>query len=101
MSRQRRSFSPEFELDAARLVVKQGYSISDAARSLDVSTTAIRRRVKQLEAERGGETPVSTALTPEQQRIQELEARANRLERDKILNKASALLMSDEMNRTH
>ncbi len=67
MSKQRRSFSPEFKLDAARLVVDQGYSISEAARSLDVGTTGIRRRVKQLVAERGGETPTSKALTPEQQ----------------------------------
>ncbi len=101
MSRQRRSFSPEFKLEAARLVVDQGYSISDAARSLDVGTTAIRRWVSQLETERGGVTPASKALTPEQQRIQELEARINRLEREKeILKKATALLMSDEMNRT-
>ncbi|MBN8430843.1 transposase [Microbulbifer salipaludis] len=43
MSRQRRSFSPEFKLEAARLVLDQEYSISDAARSLDVGTTAICR----------------------------------------------------------
>uniref|UniRef100_UPI00117D9FF9 transposase n=1 Tax=Microbulbifer mangrovi TaxID=927787 RepID=UPI00117D9FF9 len=97
MSRQRRSFSPEFKLEAASLVIDQGYSISDAARSLDVGTTAIRRWVNQLEAERGGVTPASKALTPEQQKIQELEARINRLEREKeILKKATALLMSDE-----
>ncbi len=40
MSRQRRSFSPEFKLDAARLVVDQGYSIAESAHSLDVGTTA-------------------------------------------------------------
>ena len=45
MSRQRRSLSPEFKLDAARLVVDQGYSISDAARSLSVGTSAIRLSV--------------------------------------------------------
>ena len=59
MSRQRRSFSPEFKLEAARLVIDQGYSIADAARSLDVGTMAIRRWVNQLEAERGGVTPAS------------------------------------------
>ncbi|WP_444936539.1 IS3 family transposase [Microbulbifer sp. JMSA004] len=87
MSRQRRPFSPEFKLEAARLVVDQGYSITEAARSLDVGTTAIRRWVKQLEAERGGETPASKALTTEQQKIQELEARINRLEREKEIPK--------------
>ncbi|MUH82337.1 transposase, partial [Pseudomonas aeruginosa] len=40
--------------------------------------SALRRWVKQLEAERQGVTPKSKALTPEQQKIQELEARINR-----------------------
>ncbi len=45
-------------------------------------------------------TPQSKALTPEQQKIQELEARIARLEREKsILKKATALLMSEEHER--
>jgi transposase len=40
-------------------------------------------------------------LTPEQQKIQELEARITRLERQKsILTKATALLMSEDLERT-
>ncbi|MBE0376035.1 hypothetical protein PFLA_b1020 [Pseudoalteromonas flavipulchra NCIMB 2033 = ATCC BAA-314] len=66
---------------------------------MDIGETALRRWVQQLEGERNGETPTSKALTPEQQKIQELEARINRLEREKsILKKATALLMSEEMN---
>ena len=73
----------------------------DACRSLGVVDSALRRWVKQLEAERQGVTPKSKALTPEQQKIQELEARINRLEREKaLLKKATALLMSDELDRT-
>ncbi|MFT5033236.1 MAG: transposase [Bermanella sp.] len=102
MKRLRRSFSTEFKHDAARLVLDQGYSAIEASRSLNVGETALRRWVSQLELELGGVTPSSKALTPDQQRIQELEARVNRLEREKsILKKATALLMSDEMNRTH
>ena len=101
MKKSRRTFSTEFKHEAARLVLDQGYSIVQASRSLEVGETALRRWVSQLEAERGGSTPTSKALTPEQQRIQELEARINRLEREKaILKKATALLMSDELNRT-
>ncbi|MNO43137.1 Calcineurin-like phosphoesterase [compost metagenome] len=49
----------------------------------------------------GGVTPTSKALTPEQQKIQELEARINRLEREKsILKKATALLMAEEHERS-
>ena len=99
MTKQRRSFSHEFKLDSAKLILDEGYSLTEAARSLEVGETALRRWVKQLQDERGGTTPNSKALTPEQQKIQELEAKVNRLEREKtILKKATALLMSDEMN---
>ena len=99
--RQRRTFSSEFKMEAASLVLDQQYSIPEAARSMDVGETALRRWVEQLKLERGGSTPMSKALTPEQQKIQELEARISRLEREKsILKKATALLMSDELERS-
>ncbi|QYE93078.1 IS3-like element IS222 family transposase [Pseudomonas aeruginosa] len=87
MSKQRRTFSAEFKREAAALVLDQGYSYIDACRSLGVVDSALRRWVKQLEAERQGVTPKSKALTPEQQKIQELEARINRLEREKAIFK--------------
>ena len=100
-TKKRRSFSREFKHDAASLVVDQGYSCSEAGRAVDVHENTIRKWVQQLESERGGTTPSSKALTPEQQRIQELEARVNRLEREKaILKKATALLMSDDLKST-
>ncbi|HEJ4862775.1 TPA: IS3 family transposase [Pseudomonas aeruginosa] len=83
MSKQRRTFSAEFKREAAALVLDQGYSHIDACRSLGVVDSALRRWVKQLEAERQG----VKALTPEQQKIQELEARINRLEREKAIFK--------------
>ena len=99
--RQRRTFSAEFKVDAANLVLDQGYSIPEAARSMAVGETALRRWVDQLKSERGGTTPTAKALTPEQQKIQVLEARISRLEREKsILKKATALLMSDELERS-
>ena len=101
MTKQRRSFSTEFKRESASLVLDQGYSIPEASRSLDVGQSALRRWVNQLKQERSGATPTSKALTPEHQRIQELEAQVKRLEQEKsILKKATALLMSDEINRT-
>ncbi|HCL3365479.1 TPA: IS3 family transposase [Pseudomonas aeruginosa] len=87
MSKQRRTFSAEFKREAAALVLDQGYSHIDACRSLGVVDSALRRWVKQLEAERQGVTPKSKALTPEQQKIQKLEARINRLERENAIFK--------------
>ena len=77
MKRQRRTFSTEFKHDAASLVLDQGYSIAEACRSLDVGESALRRWIDQLKAERGGVTPKAKAMTPEQQKIQELELRGS------------------------
>jgi transposase len=102
MTEHRKTFSPEFKLEAARLVLDEGYSITQACQSLGVGDTALRRWVSQLKVERGGQTPGSKALTPEQQRIQMLEAKIRRLEQEKyILKKATALLMSEELGSTH
>ena len=102
MKRQRRSFSPEFKLEVANLVLEQNYTVAEASKAMGVGETVLRRWVKQLQAERCGITPASKALTPEQKKIQELEARIKRLETEKrILKKATALLMSDEFERTH
>jgi transposase len=68
--------------------------------SLGLVESALCRWVNQLQEERNGVTPASKALTPEQQKIQELEARINRLEREKsILKKAAALLVAEEHER--
>ena len=100
MSKQRRSFSVEFKHDAAALVVDQGYSVAEACKSMGVGETALRRWVDQLREERGGVTPNSKALTAEQQEIQALKARINRLELEKkILEEATALLMAEEHGR--
>jgi transposase len=90
MTRKRRSFTPEFKQEAASLVLDQGYTIAQAGTSLGVGESAMRRWVQQLTDEREGITPKGKALTPEQRRIQELEARCKRLEMEKtILKKAT------------
>ena len=94
----KRTFTKEFKREAAGLVVDQGYSITEACRAMDVGATAMARWVKQLQNEYSGVTPKAQALTADQIRIQELEAQVKKLEREKtILKKATALLMSDEM----
>ncbi len=59
----------------------------EASRSLGIGETAIRRWVDQLRFEREGKTPASKALTPEQQKIQQLQARIHRLEQEKDILK--------------
>lgn len=99
MTKKRRTFSPEFRLEAAGLVVDQGYTLKAACDAMGVSQTSMENWVRQLRQERQGATPKATAMTPDQRRIQELEKTIRRIETEKeILKKATALLMSDSLN---
>ncbi|MGI2111859.1 transposase [Shewanella frigidimarina] len=60
--------------------IKQGYTIREACDATGVGPTAIRRWVTQLIQEFEGITPSANAITPEQKRIQELEAQIRNIE---------------------
>ena len=65
-----------------------------------VGYTAMNHWVSQLKQEHGGITPTSKAMTPEQKRIQGLEAKIKQIEwENDILKKASALLIQDNIKR--
>ena len=97
--KRRRTFTPEFKLEAAQLVVEQNYSLSEAADAMNVGKSTMDKWVRQLRDELGGTATHPTALTPDQRKIKELEKRIRRIEMEKeILKKATALLMSDSMN---
>jgi len=97
--RTRATFTPEFRLESAQLVVDQGYSIQAAADAMSVGKSTMDKWVRQLKNERSGIISQANPLTPEQRKIRELEIRIKRVELEKeILKKATALLMSDSMN---
>lgn len=99
--RTRRTFSPEFKLEAAQLVVDQGYSVVEAAKAMNVSKSAMDKWVRQLKQERQGITPKASPLTPEQIEIRELKKRIAELEEhNEIIKKATALLMSDSLKNS-
>jgi transposase len=100
MAKTRPTYSDEFKNDAASLVLDKDYSITEACKAMGVGDTALRRWVKQLGGERGGVTPKAQAITPDQRKIQMLEAKIKDIEWEKeILKKATALLMKDSIKR--
>ena len=78
--RTRSTFSPEFRLQAAQLVVDQGGSIREAADAMGVGKSTVDKWVRQLRAERDGKSP---QCTPDQQRIRELENSSGRSKKRK------------------
>lgn len=101
MMTKKRSFSPEFRLEAAQLVVDQGYTIKAACDAMGVGKSTMEYWVRKLRSERAGKALKGEALTPEQREIQELKRKLRRSEEEKeILKKATALLMSDSLNNS-
>jgi len=76
----RRTFSAEFKLESAQLVVDQNYSIREAALAVGIGHSTMDRWVRQLRQERNGQTPKASAMTAEHKRIKELEKRIRDIE---------------------
>nr|WP_092794351.1 IS3 family transposase [Rheinheimera pacifica] len=83
----RPTFSPEFRLECAQLVVDQGYSVAKAAQAMNVGKSTMDKWVRQLREERAGVRPKATPMTPEQLRIRELEKKIRDLEIEKDIFK--------------
>ncbi|WP_225924166.1 transposase [Pseudomonas khavaziana] len=71
----RKSYSSEFKLKAASMVLDEGQPVTEVCASLDIGPTALRRWIDQVQKERLGSTPVGAkAITADQREIQRLKA---------------------------
>ena len=86
------AFTAEQKLEYAKLMINEGYTNKQIRDISGAGETAVSRWKKQYLAEVDGHTPQGKkALTPEQQKIQELEKQLWRAKRDnEILKKAAA-----------
>src|SRR5215207_949044 len=92
--RQRRSFTDEFRAGTVRLVLDEGKTVSQVARDLDLTPSALTNWVKQARADRSkGKTGLTTEERAELAQLRK-ENRTLRLERD-ILKKAAAFFAKE------
>jgi transposase len=80
----RKKYSKEFKLDAVRLIKDQSYKPSEAARSLGINANMLGRWVKELESDDRQAFRGNGKLTPEQERIRNLEAEVKLLKMEKV-----------------
>ena len=85
--RERRTYTEEFKRDAVALVTEQGYTQSEAARSLGIGPNLIRKWKEKLEQE-SSEGSLSNDEREELKRLRK-ENRELKMEKE-ILKKASA-----------
>ena len=92
----RRIFTEEFKLEAIKLVTEQGLSIAEVGRKLDIATKSLRTWMEQQERGKLRASLGASKLTPDQQRIRELERELAiaKMERD-ILKKATVFFAKE------
>jgi transposase len=94
--RVRKQYSKEFKLDAVSLVLEQGYTRAEAARSLDIDASLLRRWVREHQTDEGQAFRGNGKMTPEQEEIRKLKAQVKRLEMEKeILKKATVFFAAE------
>ena len=84
----KRKFTREFKISAVKLVQEQGYTVTQAAKSLGVEPASVRGWVQKFSAEVGQPVTGEVALRAEVQRLRKENQRLA-MERD-ISKKATA-----------
>jgi transposase-like protein len=93
--RKRRSFTREFKAEAVRLCRVGDRTIGQIARELDLTETALRAWVRQVDVD-GGQGPEGALTTAEREELGRLRREVKRLEMEReILKKATAFFAKE------
>ena len=92
----RREFSKEFKRDAISLVIEQGYSRVDAAKSLGIHSALLSRWVREYTEDGGDAFRGKGKLRPEQQELRQLREENKRLKMEKEILKKAAVFFAKE-----
>jgi transposase len=91
MAKARRTFTPEFKVQAVKLVTEQGKSIAEVARDLDLSESLLRGWKQALAAEGDRAFPGHGSAPALEEELRRLRAENKRLQMERdILKKATA-----------
>jgi transposase len=96
MKQERRSFDAAFKLQVVQMIQEQGLTVPQVCQELKLGETAVRRWLKQVQAEQSGQSGLGKPLTPDQQRIRQLELENRQLRSDnELLKKVSAFFAKE------
>lgn len=95
--KERRAFDPAFKLQVVKTIREQNLSVGQVCRDLNLVDSAVRRWLAQYDEEAAGRPGIGKPLTPEQQRIRQLEAQVRQLQSDNDLLKKASAFFAREM----
>jgi transposase len=94
----RKAYTDEFKDQAARLVIVEGRSFKDVAKSLGVDQSSLRHWVRLAKASGVRPSDSTLATTDPAKRVRDLEAQVRRLEMEReILKKAAAYFARENL----
>lgn len=94
----RKQYIKEFKLDAISLVLDQGFTIAEAARSLGIRANMLGRWIKENQADNNGQAFRGNGkLTPEQEEIRRLKIENKQLKLERQILKEAAVFFAKEM----
>ncbi len=92
-ARRRRSFTKEFKDDAVAMVLDEGRTIADVARSLGIGATSLGNWVRQARIDRGEREGLTT---DEREELAELRREVSRLRTEReLLKRATAFWVKE------
>jgi transposase len=95
MARPRKTYTPEFKLQAVKMILEQKLSVAEVARQLGVGENLLHGWRKAVLKDGAKAFPGSGHLTPQEEEIRKLKAEVKRLEAERdILKKATAFFAS-------
>lgn len=93
----RKQYTKEFKLDAISLVLDQGLTIAEAARSLEIRANMLGRWIKENEADNNGQAFRGNGkLTPDQEEIRRLKIENKQLKLERQILKEAAVFFAKE-----
>lgn len=93
----RKQYTKEFKLDAISLVMDQGLTIAEAARSLEINANMLGRWIKESQADNNGQAFRGNGkLTPEQEEIRNLKLQIKQLKLERQILKEATVFFARE-----
>jgi len=93
--RKRRRFTDEFKREAVRLVQQGDGNVSQVARDLDLSVSALRKWVKEAEIAQGKGPPEALSKA-EREELRKLRRRVRTLEEEREITRKAAAFFAKE-----
>lgn len=92
----RREFSKEFKEDAVSLVLNQGYSRTEAAKSLGIHPGLLSRWIRERKVDESNAFRGRGKLRADQEEVRQLKETIKRLEMEKAILKKAAVFFAKE-----